>query len=184
MKQLGLPVGSLRTTPQTNCAKLPAPGAANPSASIESLGWWLSLSASKDIEYFFQKYISFLSFIPNFNIQIFFMYLAVNIFSSTSIERETSWGAVYRADAPGSGVWGGGGGQSGGLPIEKELSLPVCSIIHTRANNSLILVKFLCQNLILIFVIPVLTFIIKMNSHLKAGKIWKMTDSKCSYFLF
>lgn len=38
MRQMGLPVGSLRTTPQTNCAQLPPPGAASPSVSIESLG--------------------------------------------------------------------------------------------------------------------------------------------------
>jgi len=38
MRTLGLPVGSLRRTPQTNCAKLPPPGQASPVLSIESLG--------------------------------------------------------------------------------------------------------------------------------------------------
>jgi len=38
MKQLGLPVGSLQRTSQTNCQSLPPPGAASPSLTIESLG--------------------------------------------------------------------------------------------------------------------------------------------------
>jgi len=38
MRTLGLPVGSLRKTPQNNCSKLPPPGQAAPVLSIESLG--------------------------------------------------------------------------------------------------------------------------------------------------
>ena len=38
MRTLGLPLGSLRKTPQTNCSKLPPPGQAAPVLTIESLG--------------------------------------------------------------------------------------------------------------------------------------------------
>merc|ERR1711970_1040696 len=38
MRALGLPVGSLRRTPQTDCEDLPPPGQAAPALTIESLG--------------------------------------------------------------------------------------------------------------------------------------------------
>ena len=38
MKSLGLPVGALRRTPQSDCKKLPPVGAGAPSNSLESLG--------------------------------------------------------------------------------------------------------------------------------------------------
>eukprot|EP00090_Calanus_glacialis_P005188 TRINITY_DN13993_c0_g1_i1.p1 TRINITY_DN13993_c0_g1~~TRINITY_DN13993_c0_g1_i1.p1 ORF type:complete len:209 (-),score=39.58 TRINITY_DN13993_c0_g1_i1:135-761(-) len=38
MRSLGLPVGSLQKTTQTNCSLLPPPGQAKPAVTIESLG--------------------------------------------------------------------------------------------------------------------------------------------------
>ena len=68
--------------------------------------------------------------------------LKLLLFLSTRWNSEAAWCALNGADAVGSGVRGGGGGQGGGLPVQKELALSVGSIIHTRINNTIILVKF------------------------------------------